>query len=108
MLVYDYDNDRISMLMTIITENILLQVYKYNSYMHWFTNISENILITIYAIQHFKSFEILSSHEPVFKRFISNLFQVNYELAQLYVDFSHVSFSGYIYKLWHGWNRRTH
>ncbi|MFS7962913.1 hypothetical protein Hanom_Chr08g00732061 [Helianthus anomalus] len=32
------------------------------------------------------------------KRFISNLLQTNYELAQLYVDFSHVSFSSYIFQ----------
>ncbi|MFS7926575.1 hypothetical protein Hanom_Chr04g00298661 [Helianthus anomalus] len=54
----------------------------------------------------------ISFSQPYFKNrlskiFILNLLQRNYELAQLYVDFSHVSFSGYFLKLWHGWKRRT-
>ncbi|KAJ0863329.1 hypothetical protein HanPSC8_Chr12g0528681 [Helianthus annuus] len=42
------------------------------------------------------------------KRFILNLFKTNYELAQLYVDFSHVLSQVAFLKLRNGWNRRTH
>ncbi|KAJ0496528.1 hypothetical protein HanHA89_Chr13g0500831 [Helianthus annuus] len=41
------------------------------------------------------------------KRFILNLFKTNYELAQLYVDFSHVLSQVAFSKIWNGWNRRT-